>query len=203
VARSFSATPAKKKPGRFTGGAKTFSRISSTPTSATLAWVLGHGPIVLVILAGTIGLNVWLFAIIPKGFFPNKTRPPDGRHPSDSEYFVSIDGGKISPVVDIVRQDPAVQTVVGSTGAGDAVAARIRGGCFVDLKPLGQRQETSSRSSRGFARNSPPVRARRFSSHPRRKSEWAETEQLALTNIRCKPTIWQDLRTWTHGYSTR
>ena len=47
-------------------------------------------------------------------------------------------GEKLRQVVDIVRRDPAVDTVVGFTGGG-----RAGGGfMFVNLKPLGQRSES-------------------------------------------------------------
>src|SRR5471032_838741 len=38
----------------------------------SLAWALRHGRLMMLILAATIGLNLWLFAKIPKGFFPEQ-----------------------------------------------------------------------------------------------------------------------------------
>ncbi len=38
----------------------------------SLRWVLRHQPLMLCVLLGTIGLAVYLYMVIPKGFFPQQ-----------------------------------------------------------------------------------------------------------------------------------
>jgi multidrug efflux pump len=87
------------------------------------------------ILLAVIGLNVYLFAVAPKGFFPQQdTGQLNGGLRADQSISTKAMGEKLRQVVDIVRKDPAVSTVVGFTGGG-----RAGGGfMFVNLKPLGR-----------------------------------------------------------------
>ncbi|MES1161817.1 MAG: efflux RND transporter permease subunit, partial [Rhizobacter sp.] len=85
-----------------------------------------------------IGLNVYLFAAAPKGFFPQQdTGQLNGGMRADQSISTKAMGEKLRQVVDIVRADPAVDTVVGFTGGG-----RAGGGfMFVNLKPASQRTD--------------------------------------------------------------
>ena len=38
----------------------------------TLGWALAHGRLMMLILAAAVGLNVYLYAVVPKGFFPQQ-----------------------------------------------------------------------------------------------------------------------------------
>ena len=40
--------------------------------SRSLAWVLRHGALTMIVLGVTVALNVYLYVIIPKGFFPQQ-----------------------------------------------------------------------------------------------------------------------------------
>ncbi|MFX3768159.1 efflux RND transporter permease subunit, partial [Streptococcus suis] len=48
-----------------------FTRLHSV-YRITLSWALQHSRIMLVITLVTVGVNVVLFAIVPKGFFPEQ-----------------------------------------------------------------------------------------------------------------------------------
>ena len=108
--------------------------------SRSVGWALDHGWLMLVVLAGTIALNVWLYTIVPKGFFPAQ---------DTGRLFMSIRGdqsisfqamqSKLAAFIEIVRADPAVTIVTGFTGG-----SRVNSGWgFVTLKPLGERKETA------------------------------------------------------------
>ena len=86
----------------------------------------------LFILACVIGLNVYLFSAAPKGFFPQQdTGQLNGGLRADQSISSQAMGDKLRQVVDIIRRDPAVATVVGFTGG-----SRAGGGfMFVNLKP--------------------------------------------------------------------
>ena len=104
----------------------------------SLDWSLHHQWLVLLILVAVMGLNVYLFVAAPKGFFPQQdTGQLNGGLSADQSISFQAMQGKLRQLVDIIRSDPAVATVVGFTGG-----ARAGGGfVFVNLKPLGERKE--------------------------------------------------------------
>ena len=108
----------------------------------TLTWALRHHALVLVIFIATICLNVALFVVVPKGFFPQQdTGRIIGSLQADQSISFQLMSGKLKQMIDIVRADPAVDTVVGFTGVGSGGGfAQINTGTvFVSLKPLSQR----------------------------------------------------------------
>jgi multidrug efflux pump len=107
---------------------------------ASLAWALRHGVIMMALLAATICLNVYLYIIVPKGFFPQQdTGRLVGNIQADQSISFQAMRQKVADFVGIVRQDPDVADVVAFTGGGQ----RNRGFMFVVLKPLGPRKLTA------------------------------------------------------------
>jgi multidrug efflux pump len=86
---------------------------------------------VLLILVLVIGLNAFLFVRLPKGYFPQQdTGQINGGIRADQSISFQQMQDKLRQLVDIVRNDPAVDTVVAFTGGG-----RAGGGfMFVNLK---------------------------------------------------------------------
>ncbi|MGO9630747.1 MAG: efflux RND transporter permease subunit, partial [Xanthobacteraceae bacterium] len=108
----------------------------------TLTWALRHSLLVLLIFIATIGLNMYLFVVVPKGFFPQQdTGRMVGSLQADQSISFQAMSGKLRQMMDIVRADPAVENVVGYTGVGSGGGyAQINtGNVFVSLKPLSQR----------------------------------------------------------------
>jgi multidrug efflux pump len=105
----------------------------------SLDWALDSKGLVMLILVAVVGLNVYLFSAAPKGFFPQQDSGQlNGGLRADQSISSQALAAKLRQVVDIIRKDPAVDTVVGFTGAG-----RAGGGfMFVNLKPAGQRTES-------------------------------------------------------------
>jgi len=107
----------------------------------TLGWALRHGRIVMLILAGALCLNVYLFIIVPKGFFPTEdTGRLVGRISADQGISFQLMRDKLSGFMSIVQADPAVDTVVGFTGGSQTNSGFV----FVQLKPLSQRQASAT-----------------------------------------------------------
>jgi multidrug efflux pump len=108
----------------------------------TLTWSLRHGPLVMLVLLLTVVLNVALFIIVPKGFFPTQDtgRMMGGLVADQSISFQAMEN-KLAQLMDIVQADPAVQYVVGFTGQGSGGAGgqANTGRVFVALKPLAER----------------------------------------------------------------
>jgi multidrug efflux pump len=85
----------------------------------TLDWALRHPRIMMLVLLGTVGLNVFLYVVIPKGFFPQQdTGQLQGGIRGDATSSFQLMKGKLQEVAAIVQRDPAVRSVTGSVGGG-------------------------------------------------------------------------------------
>ncbi len=110
-----------------------------------LRWALDSGPIMLVILAATIVLNIYLFAIIPKALFPQQdTGLLQGAMQMDQSTSFQVSQSRLKRYVGIVAKDPGVESVVGFTGGGGSSG----GALFVALKPENQRVSADQVMSR-------------------------------------------------------
>jgi multidrug efflux pump len=103
----------------------------------SLDWALAHSRIMMLVLLATVCLNVYLYTAIPKGFFPQQdTGRLTGAIQADQSTSFQAMRDKLATFVNIVGQDPAVDSVVGFTGGGQINTGRM----FVGLKPLDERQ---------------------------------------------------------------
>ena len=102
----------------------------------SLGWALRHRGFVLLVLLATVGLNVALFVVVPKGFFPQQDGGLllGGIQADQSISFQSMKE-KLGQAEAIVAADPAVAEVVGFTGGRSTNSANV----FVSLKPRDQR----------------------------------------------------------------
>ena len=108
----------------------------------SLTVALHHSGLVLLIFIATIVLNVGLFVVVPKGFFPQQdTGRMVGSLQADQSISFQLMSQKLRQMIEIVQQDPAVDTVVGysGVGSGGGYAQINTGNVFVSLKPLSQR----------------------------------------------------------------
>ena len=102
----------------------------------TLSIALRFRAITLLVLLATIGLNVYLFIRVPKGFFPQQdTGRIQGSILADQDTSFQAMDKIMLPMINIVAADPAVNTVIGFTGGSTYNTARL----FVSLKPLEER----------------------------------------------------------------
>ncbi|CAA9889957.1 multidrug efflux system, subunit C [Candidatus Methylobacter favarea] len=115
-----------------------FNRLSAG-YERTLHWALDHGVLMIVLLLCTIALNVYLYVIVPKGFFPSQDSGRlAGTIQADQGISSRAMQQKLTDFVEIVRADAAVRNVIGFTGGQQLNTGRI----FVTLKPLDERQES-------------------------------------------------------------
>jgi len=106
----------------------------------SLSWALGHGRLMMLMLAATIGLNVYLYIIVPKGFFPQQdTGRLTGMIRADQSISFQAMQQKLQYFIDVVGKDPAVDKAMGFTGGGQRNTARM----FVSLKPLEDRKDSA------------------------------------------------------------
>jgi multidrug efflux pump len=107
--------------------------------AAALTWVLRHSRLTLGIALATLGLSVYLFAIIPKGFFPQQdTGRLMGAIQADQDTSFQAMRNRLTQFVGMIKADPAVDHVIGFAGggAGGTNTARM----FIALKPQAERK---------------------------------------------------------------
>ncbi|HEU5079042.1 MAG TPA: multidrug efflux RND transporter permease subunit [Opitutaceae bacterium] len=104
----------------------------------SLSWVLAHSALTLAILVVTIGLNVYLYKKIEKGFFPQQDIGLlwGGIQADQSTSFEAM-REKVDAFAQIVSDDPAVESVNATTGGGRGGSS---GNMFISLKPLSERK---------------------------------------------------------------
>jgi multidrug efflux pump len=103
----------------------------------TLTAALEHPRSVMLILAAVFGLNFYLYAVIPKGFFPQQDNGRlIGSIQADQSISFQLMQQKLTQFVSIIKQDPAVDIDVGFTGGGQTNSGFV----FVSLRPLAERK---------------------------------------------------------------
>jgi multidrug efflux pump len=120
----------------------------------SLSWALRHSLLIMLILAVTLGLNFYLFMIVPKGFFPQQdTGRISSSIVADQAISFQLMRQKLQQFISIIRKDEAVQTVVGFTGAGSGGGnAANAGSAFISLKPLSVRKISADQVIRRLRR---------------------------------------------------
>jgi len=110
----------------------------------TLDWALHHPRTIMMILCATIGLNVYLYIVIPKGFFPQQdTGQLQGGIRGDASISFQLMKRKLQEVAAIIQADPAVSTVTGSVGSGGfgpSGGGGANANVTIALKPLAERR---------------------------------------------------------------
>jgi multidrug efflux pump len=108
----------------------------------TLAWVMRHQPVTLAVTLTTIGLSVYLYVIIPKGFFPQQdTGRLMGQIQADQSTSFQAMRERVIQVVDAVMEDPGIESLNAFVGGGGFGGGSVNAGrMFVTLTPLNQRK---------------------------------------------------------------
>ena len=111
----------------------------------SLFWTLRHQPVAMLSLVAVVALNVYLYAAIPKTFFPQQdTGVIVGGVQADQGSSFQMMQARVDKFVAIVMADPAVVNVSGSTGSGGGGGPgggqRNSASFYVTLKPLAERQ---------------------------------------------------------------
>ncbi len=108
----------------------------------SLAWVLDHPALILIVFVLTLGLNVFLIEKIPKGFFPlQDTGIIQGGMQGPQDTSFNAMKKAVEQSVNIVKADPGVQNVMGFTGGQGATNT---GNEFIALKPLNVRKVSAT-----------------------------------------------------------
>ena len=110
----------------------------------SLSWALGHPRVMLSLTVITLLVNIWLFIVIPKGFFPEQDIGRiSGAVQADQDMSFQAMKQKMTQVVNIISSDPDVDYVGGFSGGG--MGATVNAGrMFIALKPFDKRKNTIS-----------------------------------------------------------
>ncbi len=129
------------KPGRISAfGERTYARLLHG-YDVTLCWALDHYRLMLLLFFVTIALNVYLYKIVPKGFFPTQdTGMVIGNIQADQAISFQAMSKKLEHVVGIIKADPAIDSVIAFTGGGSSNSGFI----YTSLKPVSQRPDATA-----------------------------------------------------------
>jgi len=111
----------------------------------SLQWALRNRALLMVLLAATVVFNIYLYVVIPKGFFPQQDtgRLTGGIQADQAISFQSM-SQKLIQFMNLVKADPAVDSVVGFTGGGSQGGGQTNSGfVFISLKPKAERKLSS------------------------------------------------------------
>ena len=107
----------------------------------SLSWALRHPRFMLALTLSTIALNIYLFIIVPKGFFPQQdTGRLMGAIQGAQDASFQAMRQKLTEVLEIIKSDPAVESVTGFSGGGGGGTTTNTGRMFIGLKPLEERK---------------------------------------------------------------
>jgi multidrug efflux pump len=98
----------------------------------SLAWVLKHQPLTLAVTLATMAATIFLYVLVPKGFFPQQDAGRlNGSIVADQAVSFQAMQPKLAEFVRVVMQDPAVESANGFLGGGTTNTGRM----FIGLKP--------------------------------------------------------------------
>jgi multidrug efflux pump len=108
----------------------------------SLRIVLRHPAVTLMVLLITMAVNVYLFMVVPKGFFPQQDNGTvfGGIQGAQDASFPAMQAAT-ARIVNVVKDDPAVASVTAFTGGGGAANG---GFVYMALKPLEERKISAS-----------------------------------------------------------
>ena len=160
----------------------------------SLGWALAHSPLMILILIGTIALNGYLFYKIPKGFFPSQdTGRMIGGIQADQSISFQLMRQKLVQFINMVKQDPAIDSVVGFTGGSRTNSGFV----FAALKPLSERDLSVDRVIARLRANLSHVPGATLFFQPVQDIRIGGRQSNALYQYTLQGDDLTELRTWT------
>ncbi|MGD0259312.1 MAG: multidrug efflux RND transporter permease subunit [Verrucomicrobiota bacterium] len=107
----------------------------------TLQWVLKRQTATLLVAAGTLALTVWLYVIVPKGFFPvQDTGVIQGISEAPPTTSFAAMAAKQQALAEVILKDPAVESLSSFIGVDGINTTLNSGRILINLKPLAERK---------------------------------------------------------------
>ncbi|TDK54461.1 MdtB/MuxB family multidrug efflux RND transporter permease subunit [Pseudomonas moraviensis] len=144
-ARLLKREPQEHEQGRFYRASGAFIDWMINEYGRMLRWVLKHQPLTLLVAIGTLALTVFLYVIVPKGFFPvQDTGVIQGISEAPQSISFAAMGDRQQQLAKIILEDPAVQSLSSYIGVDGDNATLNSGRLLINLKPHGERDLTAS-----------------------------------------------------------
>jgi multidrug efflux pump len=166
----------------------------------SLSWSLRHSRLMIVLLAATIGFNIYLYNIVPKGFFPiQDTGRLAGNIQADQGISSHALKEKLANFVQMLSHDSEVANVVGFAGGSGGGGARLsnNGQVFVILKPLEQRQLNVEQLLERLRVKSSAIAGAKLYLQPAQELRVGARGSASLFEYTLEADNLDELRTWT------
>ncbi|HXD33748.1 MAG TPA: multidrug efflux RND transporter permease subunit [Pyrinomonadaceae bacterium] len=133
------------QPGRFYRASEAVFQKIIDFYGRTLRWVLKYRAVTLLVAAATLILTVWLYTIVPKGFFPvQDTGVIQGISEASPRISFPAMAQKQQALAQVILKDPAVESLSSFIGVDGANTTLNSGRLLINLKPLGARKLTAT-----------------------------------------------------------
>ncbi|TFF06797.1 MdtB/MuxB family multidrug efflux RND transporter permease subunit [Pseudomonas sp. BCA14] len=139
-ARLLKREPKEEEQGRFYKASGAWIDWLIEAYGRKLQWVLKHQPLTLLVAVATLGLTVFLYLVVPKGFFPvQDTGVIQGISEAPQSISFAAMSQRQQELAKVILADPAVQSLSSYIGVDGDNATLNSGRLLINLKPHGQR----------------------------------------------------------------
>ena len=144
-ARLLKAELKPEEQGRFYRASGAFIDWMIAEYGRMLQWVLKHQPLTLLVAIGTLALTVFLYMVVPKGFFPvQDTGVIQGISEAPQSISFSAMSQRQQELGKIILQDPDVESLSSYIGVDGDNATLNSGRMLINLKPHSERSDSAS-----------------------------------------------------------
>ncbi|WP_349975622.1 MdtB/MuxB family multidrug efflux RND transporter permease subunit [Pseudomonas sp. WHRI 8519] len=143
-ARLLKREPKEEEQGRFYRASGAWIDWLTEHYGRGLQWVLRHQPLTLLVAVASLALTVFLYMVVPKGFFPvQDTGVIQGISEAPQSTSFTAMSERQQSLSAIILQDPAVQSLSSYIGVDGDNATLNSGRLLINLKPHGERDVTA------------------------------------------------------------
>lgn len=144
-ARLLKAEPKPEEQGRFYRASGAFIDWMIAEYGRMLQWVLKHQPVTLLVAIGTLALTVFLYMVVPKGFFPvQDTGVIQGISEAPQSISFSAMSQRQQELGKIILQDPDVESLSSYIGVDGDNPTLNSGRMLINLKPHSERSDSAT-----------------------------------------------------------
>ena len=144
-ARLLKREPREEEQGRFYRASGAWIDWLIRHYGSALQWVLKRQPLTLLVAVASLALTVFLYMVVPKGFFPvQDTGVIQGISEAPQSTSFAAMSERQQALSKVILQDPAVQSLSSYIGVDGDNATLNSGRLLINLKPHGERDVTAS-----------------------------------------------------------